>query len=84
MSTEAGYTINDDKYHVVTVQQSVPPPGIDNGNWHRYIIGYGKSKIVGTKLGSLQAVTAHAHAMVDDLNTRASSGGSFYAPRYRK
>jgi hypothetical protein len=81
MNSKAEYTIKEDKYHVVTVEKSVPPPGIDAGNWYRYVIGQGKSNIEGIKLGTLQAVTEHAQAMVDDLNTRAARSGSFYAPR---
>lgn len=84
MNTEAQITISEAKYNVVTVEKCVPPQGIDTGNWHRYVIGQGKSEIVGFKCGTLHAVTVHAHAMADDLNTRATKGGSFYAPRYRK
>jgi len=84
MNSEAKYIIDDDKYSVVTVEKSVPPQGIETGHWYRYVIGQGKSKIEGLKQGTLQAVTDHAHTMVDDLNTRATKGGSFYAPRYRK
>ena len=84
LNTEAKYIIGDDKYKVVTVEQSTPPQGSETGNWFRYVIGQGKSKIVGFKSGTLQVVTAHAHTMVDDLNDRANRGGSFYAPRSRK
>jgi hypothetical protein len=84
MNTEAKYIIGEDKYQVVTVEKSAPPQGIETGNWFRYVIGQGKSKIEGIKCGTLQAVTDHAHTMVDDLNTRATKGGSFYAPRHRK
>lgn len=84
MNIEAKYIIDDDKYYVVTVEKSVPPQGIETGNWYRYVIGQGNSKIEGCKCGTLQAVTDHAYAMVDDLNTRATKGGSIYAPRYRK
>jgi hypothetical protein len=84
MSAEAEVTINADKYHVVSVEKSTPPQGIQTGNWYRYIIGQGRSKIEGVKLGTLQAVTAHAQTMVEDLNSRAARSGSFYAPRKRK
>ncbi|MBI1422175.1 MAG: hypothetical protein GC149_01830 [Gammaproteobacteria bacterium] len=84
MNTDAEYAINNEKYQVVAVEKSIPPQGIDTGSWYRYVIGQGKSEIVGFKLGSLQAVTEHAYAMVDDLNNRANRGGSFYAPRTRK
>lgn len=84
MNTEAKYIIGDDKYQVVTVEKSIPPQGIESGDWYRYVIGQGKSKIVGFKCGTLSAVTDHANTMVDNLNNRANKGGSFYAPRSRK
>jgi hypothetical protein len=84
MNTEAKYIIGDDRYQVMTVEKSAPPQGVAMGHWYRYVIGQGISKIEGLKQGTLQTVTNHAHSMVDDLNTRATKGGSFYAPRYRK
>jgi len=84
LKTEAKYIIGDNKFQVVTIEKSTPPPGIETGDWYRYVIGQGKSKIVGFKCGTLNAVTDHANTMVDDLNTRANKGGSFYAPRMRK
>jgi len=84
MNPEFEYMLNEDKYRVVAVEKSAPPPGISTGDWYRYVIGQGKSKIEGVKLGTLQTVTEHAQTMVDDLNTRSNRGGSFYAPRKRK
>jgi len=84
MNIEPENPMFDDKYHVVTVEKSEPPQGMEAGDWYRYVIGQGSSKIEGVKLGTLQAVTDHAHTMVEDLNTRANRSGSFYAPRKRK
>lgn len=84
MSADLENTENDDKYQVVTVEKTDPPAGMEAGNWYRYVIGQGRSKIDGVKLGTLQAVTEHAQAMVEDLNSRAARSGSFYAPRKRK
>jgi len=84
LNTDAKYIIGDDKYHVETVEKSTPPQGIESGDWYRYVIGQGRSKIVGFKCGTLSAVTDHANTIADDLNSRANKGGSFYAPRQRK
>lgn len=84
MNLEEEYTVNEDKFQVVTVEKSTPPQGMQTGSWYRYVIGQGRSKIEGVRLGTLQTVTEHARTMVDDLNSRASRSGSFYAPRKRK
>ncbi len=84
MEMESEDSIIDEKYQVVSVEKCDPPQGMEAGSWYRYVIGQGRSKIEGVKLGTLQAVTEHAHTMVDDLNTRAARKGSFYAPRQRK
>lgn len=84
MSADTEYTLGNDKYQVVTVEKSDPPQGMETGSWYRYVIGQGSSKIECLKLGTLQAVTEHAHTMADDLNERAARSGSFYAPGKRK
>jgi hypothetical protein len=72
------------KYSVVSVEKTEAPAGMPGNNWHCYVIGVGNSKMVGNKPGTLQDVTEHARAVVDDLNERASRSGSVYAPRLRK
>ena len=73
--------IKELKYHVVTVEKITPPEGMPGDNWHRYVIGQGRARIEGKKPGSLRAVTEHAETVAEDLNLRASRGGSTYAPR---
>jgi len=73
--------INKLKYHVVTVEKTTPPEGMPGDNWHLYVIGHGSSRIEGKKPGSLKAVTEHAEAVTEDLNSRTGRGGSTYAPR---
>lgn len=84
MNTKLEYTLGTDKYRVVSVEGTEPPQGVTNGNWYRYVIGDGSSKIEGMKSGSLATVTEHAHDVARDLNERAARGGSFYSPRQRK
>jgi len=74
-------TSNKIKYAVVTVEKTTTPEGLPGDNWHRYVIGQGTSKIEGIKPGTLKAVTEHAEAVAEDLNSRTGKGGSTYAPR---
>ncbi|MDH5408831.1 MAG: hypothetical protein OEZ33_00390 [Gammaproteobacteria bacterium] len=69
------------KYQVVSVEKGTPPEGVADGDWYNYVIGHGTSKIEGSKPGSLQAVTEHAEAVAEDLNSRTGRSGSTYAPR---
>lgn len=78
MSSELEDYISDGKFQVESVEQIDPPAGIPAGNWYRYIIGQGNSKIEGLKAGTLQAVTEHAETVAGDLNTRATLHGSTY------
>ena len=72
------------KYTVVTVDKTQTPDGMTGDSWYEYVIGYGGSRVIGKKPGTLKAVTAHAEAIAEDLNSRAKRGGSTYAPRQNK
>jgi hypothetical protein len=84
MNQELEYTLTNDTYLVMSVEESEPPQGVTSGIWYRYVIGRGNSKIEGMKSGTLATVRQHAQTVADDLNARATRGGSFYAPRQRK
>ena len=71
------------KYSVITVEKTETPEGLTGDNWYRYVIGEGGSKIEGKKPGSLKAVTEHAHAAAEELNSRSIKGRSTYAPTKR-
>jgi hypothetical protein len=66
------------------VEATAPPEGITDGNWFEYVITYGKTRMVGKKPGTQKGVTAHANAVVEDLNTRSQKGGSYFAPSQRQ
>jgi len=74
----------ESKYRVESVEKIEPPEGMPAGNWHRYVIGQGGSKIDGLKPGTLKAVTEHAESVATDLNLRATGGNSTYAARKQK
>jgi hypothetical protein len=74
----------DHKYRVVSVEKTTPPEGMPDGNWYRYVIGQGTSRIEGIRLGTLKAVTRHAEEFAENLDTRTSIGYSAYAARKQK
>lgn len=84
MSTETENTVKVNKYKVESVEKTEAPEGMPEGNWHRYVIGQGSSRIEGLKTGTLKAVTQHAQTVAEDLNSRAGKGNSAYAARKRK
>lgn len=84
MSTEQETKPNVNQYHVVLVEKTSPPEGMPDGDWCHYVIGRGRSKIEGVRFGSVKAVTQHAEAFAENLNTRTTKGYSTYAARRTK
>lgn len=83
MSTQLNEMAQPEKYQVESVEKTPCPEGMPEGEWYRYIIGQGRSRIEGCKPGTLKEVTRHAESVADDLNHRAVNGYSAYAPRRR-
>ncbi|MDH5190502.1 MAG: hypothetical protein OEW89_04560 [Gammaproteobacteria bacterium] len=83
-TTESAVSIIKRKYRVESVEKCEAPQGMPEGNWHRYTIGQGGSKLEGYKPGTLKVVTQHAETVANDLNERAAGGKSTYASRKRK
>ena len=84
MNTEIKENTRACKYRVESVEKTDPPAGMPEGNWYRYVISEGESKIEGFQPGSLYTVTQHAETFADDLNARAANGYSVYASRRKK
>lgn len=84
MSTESKSKIHGNRFQVESVEITDPPEGMPDGNWCRYVIGQGTSKIECIRSGSLKAVTQHAEAYARDLNDRFSKGLSPYAQHHKK
>ena len=84
MSTEPEGNTFDNLYHVVSVEKTGTPEGMPEGNWHRYIIGRGRSTIEGLKPGSLHDVTQHVETLVEGLNERSVKGSSTYVAHKKK
>jgi hypothetical protein len=84
MESEAKENPLKPRYRVMSVEKADPPQGMPAGNWHHYVIGQGKRKIEGFRLGTLKAVTEHAEEVAEELNTRVTTGKSNYAARKRK
>jgi len=72
------------QYRVISVKKTATPEGLPEGNWYRYIIGQGRSKIKGLRPGTLETVTDHAKSVANDLNARGSRGFSYAVTRKSK
>lgn len=79
-TTQDGSRSTNKKYHLVSIEKSDPPAGMETGSWYHYVIGYGHSKIECTRQGTLKEVTQYAKEYAESLNARAGKGYSAYAP----
>lgn len=57
-------------YEIVSIQRTKPPGDGKGTNWYRYKIVQGSNTILGTRKGSLKAVTRAVEEIVDQLNER--------------
>jgi hypothetical protein len=72
-------------FSVVSVEKLEPIAGMIDEGCYRYIIECGRGRIVGTRFGTLQEVSRHAKAFIDELNSRDNNSGySFWLRRGRK
>ena len=72
-------------YSLACVEKTEAPVGAEGKNWYRYVIERATSTIVGQRRGTLQQVTSHAEAFVEELNARSSGrSASAWAPRRKK
>ncbi|MCP4186100.1 MAG: hypothetical protein GY763_00705 [Gammaproteobacteria bacterium] len=69
------------KFHVISIEKSVPPEGVAEGEWYHYVIGGGSSQIMGKRSGTLKSVTDHVEEFVGNLNQRTTLGYSPNAAR---
>lgn len=83
MSTYPNDNDTGTKNRVMSVQKTPTPDGLPEGNWYRYIIGIGESKIEGVRSGTLNDVIEHAEAVAEHLNTRRGRS-SYTFPVSRK
>ena len=60
-------------FSVVSVEKIDPPGGLIEGSWYRYILECEHDRIVGTRSGTLQQVSSHAKAFIDELNSRGEN-----------
>jgi len=68
------------EYRIVSVEQ-ISPPGDMPGDWYRYIIQCGRSKIEGFQTGNLDQVTANIEKYTESLNERISQKIYTYGSR---
>ena len=84
MMSELKDSKTDLKYRVMSVKKTTTPEGLQEGDWYRYVIGQGRSKIEGLRLGTLETVTEHAESVTNNLNTRGPKGFAQSITRKRK
>jgi hypothetical protein len=76
---------NEQSFSVVSVEKMEPTAGMIDEGCYRYVIECGLRRIVGTRFGTLQEVSSHANAFIDELNSRSNNSGySFWLRRGRK
>jgi hypothetical protein len=68
-------SIKSKPFTVVSVEKAEPLAGTIGESWYRYILEWEHGTIVGTRCGTLQQVTSHARAYIDDRNIRDEAAG---------
>ncbi len=72
------------RYYLTTVEKTPPPEDMPEGDWYRYVVSYGNSKMNCVRGGTLKEVTRHAEDFVENLNARSTMSYSGYAARSTK
>jgi len=79
VNTKQDVELNVRKYVLVSVDRADPlPTWLPDGDWFRYIIWQGNSKLEGYKIGSIEEVTEYAETVTEDLNERMRTGKYTY------
>jgi hypothetical protein len=85
MNTEREHRPNIPHFALECVEKADPvPTWLPEGDWYRYIIGQGNTRLEGYKIGSMKSVTEYAETVAEDMNLRAVSGKSTYAANQRR
>ena len=79
MNTKLEVKSNARKYVLLSVNKADPlPTWLPEGNWYRYTIEQGNSKLEGYKIGSIEGVTKYAETVTEELNERMRTGKYAY------
>ena len=73
-----------DAFRVLNVEPCAAPRGGAGGEWCRYVVANGGSRIIGRRHGPLSQARSHAERFVGELNERLLNGRSLWATRSRK
>jgi hypothetical protein len=63
---------NELQYELVSIDESKPPTGSEDGDWFCYRIAQGENMIVGYRRGTLRTVKRDVKTIVLGLNERRS------------
>ncbi len=77
MSTETTKKQREQGYSLKSVEKSEPPQGMQEGEWHTYILVRGKSEIKGVRFDTLKAVTEHGKELAEKINIRNNWNTSY-------
>jgi hypothetical protein len=69
---------------VASVEKADSPEGEQGQSWYRYVLKSSCSTITGHRCGSRQYVREYATQCAEQLNARAATSQSIWAPRGRK
>jgi len=69
---------------VESVDRIDAPLGEESGSWYRYVLKSRSSTITGQRCGTRAYVREYAAQCAEQLNERAASCNSYWAPRGRK
>lgn len=72
------------RYEVASVEKAAMPEGGEGGDWHRYVLTSGRSRITGLHRGTLEEVTAYAQSCAEEFNLRSASGKGSAAASYSR
>lgn len=72
---------NPHPYRVVAIEPGKAPRLAEQGEWFRYVIANGKTRVVGRRCGTREHVRSHAGHLSENLNERARTGRYARAPR---
>jgi len=72
---------NPHPYRVVAVEPGNAPNLAQEGQWYRYVIANQHTRVVGRRCGTREQVRRHAEIVAENLNDRARTNRSAWAPR---
>lgn len=71
-------------FRVVGIERGKAPKVGQQGDWYQYEIANSNTSVTGRRCGTRENVRRHAETLAENMNARARSGHSIWAPRGRR